>query len=246
MNIFLNAFFAILSFSLIMIAGWLPLKKLNGKPHEHKHIMPADALATGIFLGMAFMHMLPEANLHFTEQNFQYPVAFFIMSITFLIFLWLEHWASELYQHQHAITFTILAWSMLSIHSLFMGMALGLAQSNSIAWMLFFAIILHKWAESFSLAQQIQRLKISHIKRYMLFTLYALFTPIGIASGMHYQHAAQNIGMIEPIILAFSSGIFLYLGTLHGLDRCIMLKACCNLRDYSLVILGFSIMAVTT
>jgi hypothetical protein len=33
------------------------------------------------------------------------------------------------------------------------------------------------------------------------------------------------------------------LGTLHGLERCVMVERCCNLRDFSFVIIGFLLMA---
>ena len=43
---------------------------------------------------------------------------------------------------------------------------------------------------------------------------------------------------------AASAGTFLYLGTLHGLSRAVMVQQCCNLKQYTFVIIGFSLMAI--
>jgi hypothetical protein len=67
-------------------------------------------------------------------------------------------------------------------------------------------------------------------------------TPLGIILGYHYRHL--DLDLYSPVCLAISAGTFLYFGTLHGLERCVMVQRCCNLKHYSYVILGFLFMAV--
>lgn len=259
-SIELKSLFAISIFITILIAGWYPLKRkkkiLDHQQHEHG-VSVGETVATGIFLGAGLMHMLPEANLLFQKQNFNYPFAQFITGATFLLFLWLEHLGQALYHNKHhdKITpeksnktqtqnaFAILAWVMLSFHSLILGTALGLNENNSMIMMLFLAIITHKWAESFAITVQISKTSLPFYIQIILFLSFAAMTPIGIYFGWYFEHETSRYILVDPILMAASAGTFLYLGTLHGLEKCVLVKRCCNLVDFSFVIVGFVLMA---
>ena len=254
----LKIIFGISIFIVILIAGWYPFKKriLDDK---HLDLPIGETLATGVFLGAALLHMLPESNNLFKALGYNYPFAFIIAGAVFLIFLWFEHLGKELYHsasthHHHDVNhhhdprgehpaFAILAWAMLSVHSLMLGAALGLAHYNSMIIMLFLAIITHKWAESFAIAVQLNKSSMSTNKSMMFFFLFSLMTPVGIYFGWYFGHGVETHSIFDPILIAASAGTFLYLGTLHGLERCVMVERCCNLRDFSYVIIGFLLMA---
>jgi zinc transporter ZupT len=240
----LKIIFAISIFIVIIIAGWYPFRK-RIKDDHHIDFPIGETLATGVFLGAALLHMLPEANSLFKSMGYDYPFAFIITGAVFLIFLWFEHLGKELYHHHNAEhpAFAILAWAMLSIHSVMLGAALGLAQYNSMIIMLFLAIITHKWAESFAIAVQLNKSSMSTNKSMVFFLLFSLMTPIGIYIGWYFGHGIETHSLFDPILIAASAGTFLYLGTLHGLERCVMVERCCNLRDFSFVIIGFLLMA---
>ncbi|QRN04526.1 zinc transporter [Legionella sp. MW5194] len=239
----LKLFFALIIFVVILLAGWLPFKRKSQEDHIDFPI--GETLATGIFLGAALMHMLPEANLLFHTMGFDYPFAYIIAGLVFLFFLWFEHLGKELYQHHHSNhpAFAILAWAMLSIHSLMLGAALGLNHNNSFVIMLFLAIITHKWAESFAIAMQLNKSSLTFNKSLLFFLSFSLMTPVGIFFGWYFGHGVETNSLIDPILIAASAGTFLYLGTLHGLEKCVMVERCCNLRDFSFVIIGFLLMA---
>lgn len=240
----LKLFFA-LSISLtILMAGWYPFKKrlLRG---EHVDFPLGETLATGVFLGAALLHMLPESNSLFAEMHYQYPIAYLITGVVFLLFLWFEHLGKELYHHKESThpAFAILAWFMLSIHSLVVGAALGFSNQYPMMIMLYLAIITHKWAESFAIAIQLNKSSLNPMRSLMLFLLFMLMTPLGIYLGWYFGHGLEAKSIFAPILIASSAGTFLYLGTLHGLERCVMVERCCNLRDFSFVIIGFLLMA---
>lgn len=239
----LKIFFGLSIFIVILIAGWYPFKKRMND--QHMDLPIGETLATGVFLGAALLHMLPESNALFRSMGYQYPFAFIITGTVFLLFLWFEHLGKELYHHHNAEhpAFAILAWGMLSIHSLMLGAALGLAHHNSIIIMLFFAIITHKWAESFAIAVQLNKSALSTEKSLIFFLLFSLMTPLGIYFGWYFGHGVETHSVFDPILIAASAGTFLYLGTLHGLERCVMVERCCNLRDFTFVIIGFLLMA---
>lgn len=256
----LKSLFAISIFVTILIAGWYPLKR-NKKTidsHHHEHgVSVGETIATGIFLGAGLIHMLPEANVLFQKQNLHYPFAQLITGATFLLFLWLEHLGQALYHNrshskllietssnsQTQTAFALLAWVMLSFHSLILGTALGLNENNSMIMMLFLAIITHKWAESFAIAVQISKTSLPFYMQMVLFLSFALMTPLGIYFGWYFEHETNHYILVDPILMAASAGTFLYLGTLHGLEKCVLVKRCCNLADFSFVIVGFILMA---
>lgn len=239
----LQLFFALSIFAVILLAGWYPFKKrLN---NDHVDFPVGETLATGVFLGAALLHMLPEANVMFIHMGYRYPFAYIITGIVFLLFLWFEHLGKELYHHRDKShpAFALLAWGMLSFHSLVLGTALGFSHEYPLVIMLFLAIITHKWAESFAIAVQLNKSSLSTSKSIIFFLLFALMTPAGIFIGYYFGHELETTTLFDPILIATSAGTFLYLGTLHGLERCVMVERCCNLRDFSFVIIGFLLMA---
>lgn len=241
----LKIIFGLSIFIVILLAGWYPFRK-RIKDDRHIDFPIGETLATGVFLGAALLHMLPESNSLFKSMGYNYPFAFIITGAVFLVFLWFEHLGKELYHHKNAEhpAFALLAWGMLSVHSLMLGAALGLSHYNSIIIMLFLAIITHKWAESFAIAVQLNKSSMSTNQSLIFFLLFSLMTPLGIYFGWYFGHGVETNSVFDPILMAASAGTFLYLGTLHGLERCVMVERCCNLRDFSFVIIGFSLMAM--
>ena len=69
-------------------------------------------------------------------------------------------------------------------------------------------------------------------------------TPLGIVLGDLVNQATDSYHLLTPIFSALAAGTFLYIGTLHGLRRATMIERCCNMREFSFMILGFAIMAV--
>lgn len=240
----LKILFGFSIFVVILLAGWYPFKK-RIKDDQHIDFPIGETLATGVFLGAGLLHMLPEANSLFKSMGYNYPFAFIIAGAVFLIFLWFEHLGKELYHHHNAEhpAFALLAWGMLSVHSMMLGAALGLAHYNSVIIMLFLAIITHKWAESFAIAVQLNKSSMSMNKSLVFFILFSFMTPLGIYFGWYFGHGVETNSIFDPILMSASAGTFLYLGTLHGLERCVMVERCCNLSDFSFVIIGFALMA---
>ncbi len=240
----LKIWFALIITVITLLAGWYPFKK-RASLAGHLDFPIGETLATGVFLGAALLHMLPEANALFRHMGYHYPYAFITSGAVFLFFLWFEHLGKELYHHQETNhpAFAILAWTMLSIHSLMLGAALGLNHNGPMIVMLFLAIIVHKWAESFAIAVQLTKSTLARTHSILFFLSFACMTPFGIFLGWSTGKNFMTNSLFDPILIAASAGTFLYLGTLHGLERCVMVQRCCNLRDFSYVIIGFLLMA---
>jgi zinc transporter ZupT len=242
----LKLFFAAAIVSIILLAGWYPFKRQKNNSFNYIDLPIGETLATGVFLGAGLLHMLPEATNQFSLLGYHYPYAFIITGAVFLFFLWFEHLGKEIYHHHDNGThpaFALLAWAMLSLHSLMLGAALGFNHDNSLMIMLFLAIITHKWAESFAMAMQLIKSSLSRKKCILFFLTFSMMTPLGIFIGWFFDQGIETNSVVDPTLIAASAGTFLYLGTLHGLERCVMVKRCCNLRDFSFVIVGFLLMA---
>ena len=238
----LKILFALLVFMVILVAGWYPFKKrINA---ESTDFPIGETLATGVFLGAGLLHLLPESVIEFSQRGYHYPFAYLITGLVFLLFLWFEHVGRELYHHRQGNhpAFALFAWLMLSIHSLVLGAALGFSQEYSLVIMLFLAIITNKWAESFAIAMQLAQSSLSRFTSMSLFLIFALMTPLGIYLGWYLGHEVNTQTIVDPILMAISAGTFLYLGTLHGLEQCVMVERCCNLKYFSFVIIGFLLM----
>ena len=191
-----------------LIAGIIPLKHFLSKKNSFE-FPAAEALASGFFLGAALLHMLNEANQEFVSLGMHYPYAYLLAGIVFLFLLSLEHIAREISEHNgtRSVLFAIIAVGMMSFHSLFEGIALGLREKMSLAVIVFIAIIAHKWVESFSLSLQITKNYISKGFGLFLFIIYVLMTPLGILFGSMVQDSVKNYHILEPI---FSGYFFIY------------------------------------
>ena len=89
---------------------------------------------------------------------------------------------------------------------------------------------------------ELTRLLSMNIK-WFLFFIFTLMTPMGIFFG-NYIDTVLSGTVVGPTFTALAAGTFLYIGTLHGLNRAVMVERCCNLRNYMYVIIGFVLMAV--
>ncbi len=233
---------ACIIFLITLIAGFIPFRKKLKSPQFE---FPAgEAIACGVFLGAGLIHMLGDAAEGFNELGYHYPFAFLIAGISFLFLLLLEHLGSEMQGQGTLKSMAVLAVLMLSIHSLLEGAAVGISGEFLTTLVLAFAIIAHKWAASFSLALQISKSSFSFSNGILLFSVFAVMTPLGILIGDVIHSSTGNHPLLTPIFSALASGTFLYIGTLHGLRRATLITRCCNMREFSFMFLGFSLMAI--
>jgi solute carrier family 39 (zinc transporter), member 1/2/3 len=240
----LEIFMIAVIFIIAAVSGIYPFIRRSNSPSGISFPI-GEALANGVFLGAGLIHMLGDSASDFYNLQIDYPYPFLIAGITILFFLLVEHISTTLSKkNSNNYTFmAVMATIMLSIHSFFAGAALGLSSSNAVAIIIFIAIIGHKWAASFALSLNINKSSFHFKYRILLFLIFIIMSPLGILFGDVTQTYCSHT-LIQPIFTAIAAGTFIYMGTLHGLDRSIMIKDCCNTKEYTFVILGFTIMAI--
>jgi zinc transporter ZupT len=235
---------ALIILIITLISGIIPFIKRMNNPLGFSFPI-GEALANGVFLGAGLIHMLGDSASDFNELHIDYPYPFLIAGATILFFLLIEHIgvSASKSSKTSSNTLAIITTIMLSIHSFFAGAALGISTSSAIAWVIFLAIIAHKWAASFALSLTINKAKLKFNLRIVLFILFSLMAPLGVLFGQGAQLYFTN-PLVQPIFTAIAAGTFIYMGTLHGLERSVMVNECCNTKEYSFVIIGFTVMAI--
>ena len=81
---------------------------VRARPEHRPSLEAADAFASGIFLGAALFHMLPDAIHEFSSLNdTSYPLAELFCALGFLILLFLERLSKCLSHKQTAHAFQL-------------------------------------------------------------------------------------------------------------------------------------------
>ncbi len=229
-----------------------------------------ESLATGVFLGAALIHLIPDAisSFHELKPKIDYPVIMLIVGSVFLLFLLIEHSFAYYNHKKYHSSFNInnqeldidnpqktslsktntliLACSTtlaLTLHSFFAGAGLGLANSNGLEIVMLIAILSHKTVAGLALTIELYKTNSKRWIKILLFTIFAIATPIGLILGYTIKINFDN-EIITPILIAFSAGTFLFLGTLHGLSKSVLGSKCCKVWNFLWVIVGFLIMAI--
>lgn len=97
----------------------------------------------------------------------------------------------------------------LSVHSIFEGIAVGLADDKSELWEFMLAIALHKWAEAMSLCVSMSKNFQDDTKLVMiLMAIFSLATPVGVLIGLKIHGSNEFINIIFS---SLAGGTFLYI-----------------------------------
>jgi len=209
---------ALIIFISSLVAVIYPIRTHLSRPHSESLEM-GEAFASGIFLGVAFFHMLPAsiASFHRLWGTVNYPVAELICVLGFISLLFLERLALVTHCDKETTGIPYILTLMLMIHSLIEGCALGINATFTESLMIFIAIMAHKGSASFALCVTLLRHHISLRNIFAIVLFFALATPVGIFLGttldaLSYLEKGQ---LLEAIFNAFATGSFFYMATLH-------------------------------
>lgn len=235
---------------LIFLTGLLavifPLR-MRAYPHHHTSLELADAFASGIFLGAALFHMLPDATKSFQQLmgSDHYPFAEFFCAAGFLLLLLLERlsqYSANVFKWRHALPYMVVL--ILVVHAFIEGTALGINTTMAAASILFFAIIAHKSSESFALAVVLHQANARLGMIIILIGIFSLMTPLGIAMGTLVTERIQTQSglWLSAGFNSFAAGTFLYMSTLHHINHHKRLHESENLLEFVCLTLGLIIM----
>ena len=227
-----------------------PLRKRSALEHPES-IELGEALASGIFLGTAFFHMLPDAIKTFSHLygSDALPIPEFICVGGFLLLLFLERLSlirSSTTHSKESIPYILAI--ILVIHAITKGAALGIGSRLSETLMLLVAIIAHKGSESFALCVTMLRHRFPLKRVVIIILFFALMTPLGIGLGAainNYAYDASQGELAAAIFNAFAAGTFLYISTLHHVRFHQHTEETQGLQEFACLMSGLLMMAAT-
>lgn len=179
------------------------------RPKTHRHDGFIFSFASGVLLGTAFLHMLPES-----AESIGGSAGLAILG-GFMLLLLVEkfvmvHPCEEMGCDFHHLGLT--AYIGISVHSLIDGLALGAAFTDPrLSIIVFLAMLIHKIPCAFSLGSL---LMLGHYSRRRIVTLiliYAMMTPIGTV--LTWMMARELPQTMVGWALGFSAGTFLFIAT---------------------------------
>ena len=252
----IQIFYLVAIFISAVAGGFLPLTKPE-RVRESAGFPRGEAFASGVFLALSLLMMLPSAFSIFRQvlPAVEYPIASIIAVTAFLILLAIEHLTGQVVQVREnqleasrvepaPAIIPLLLTGMIAAPSFFLGVALGVsdgAQAN----LIFIAIILHKGTAGFALALNMVRSTLTHWQAVLLFLAFASMTPIGLLlGGVTRELQPEWLPMFKACVLALGAGTFLYMGTLHELKRAPMIQYCQNPRCFFIMVGGFAVTAL--
>jgi zinc transporter 1/2/3 len=246
-------------FSLITIllatyaGGFYPLLRQQ-KAKQSDGFPLGQAFTSGVFLALSLTLMFPSA-LHLLNKAFSdldYPVASIVAISAFLLLLGLEHITSHIHRKskstehkQSPPIIPIIMTVMIAIPSFFLGTALGVSETSA-AVFIWVAIMTHKSSAAFALALKMIRSTLSKNHTWLIFSMFAFSTPIGIVFGQDiHKYLSNDIMLIvKGTVLALAAGTFLYMSTLHDLENSPSIKICRTKKGFLVMVCGFAITAL--
>ena len=211
-----------------VIGGVIPLFAAR---HEfsRRFFSLGNAFAGGLFLGVGFIHLLPEG-MEKLEGIVEYPLAALLAALGLGALLLIDrviygdHHASQAsgkLQMQHSI-YPYVLLALLSVHSVIAGISLGLESHLVGSFVIMLGVLSHKGSAAFALMVCVHEAGIGAKQQKSMLAVFVSMTPLGILIGLM---AAVVLGenetvttLIEGSFNAIAAGTFIYVATIEIID----------------------------
>ena len=239
-------FCAALILIVSVVGAYLPMTVRATDKQMHLMI----AFSTGVFIGILFLILLPEAIDESEAGGFDAVAVMYVVTAGFLImaivdFLFKQYKKSEcdckecLDHHSHEVT-SLSAFIGLSIHACLDGLAIAAAflVGEAVGAMVLVAVCLHKAVEVFSLSSTFLLAgKRKRARNYM--TAFCLITPAAALLSYFILGGAESD--IIGLAFAFSAGVFMFVTMMHMVPETFHRKNA-GVTSLALLLLGLAVM----
>lgn len=183
-----------------------------------RHLWRLLAFSSGVLLGVAFLHLLPEA------FNLGSRVAGLALLGTFAALFAAEnvtmvHACEDFLKPPSSPVMPISALIALSLHAAVDGMAIGvgLRQNMMLGSVISAGVILHKFSDGMTLTSLLRAAKYTRSREWILVSVLAFATPVG--AFLSYYWAGPLPQKAIAGVLGVATGSFLYVGAADLLPR---------------------------
>jgi zinc transporter 1/2/3 len=225
--------------TLLNVACWLiPLR--SKKISENKLALSlANAFSGGVFLSLAFGHLIPECVQGFDASNLPARTPFMLVLAGYLLIFFVEKVAFDAHDMLHGMEHenkgtaaggdsdvatnghdaapvansgrsAVILLGALAVHSILEMMALGLSDTFGDCALLSLSIALHQPAESIALLVAFLKSGMPKPQIVQFLSVFSCMGPVGVALGMAVNEFAAPI--VDSIMLAIVAGTFVYVG----------------------------------
>lgn len=238
------SFVAILAIAII--GGSIPL--LSAKfANSERFFSLGNAFAGGLFLGVGFIHLLPES-MEMLSVYSDFPWGAVIATIGFAALLLLDRILFPEYRISKSMRETesesiypYVLLAMLSIHSFVAGIALGLEEHLVGAVALLIGIVFHKGPAAFALILSTHMAGIQRSRQKVFLAFFCVMTPLGIVLGVSgsvlFAPSSDVYGVLQGAFNAFAAGTFIYIAVIDIIDK--------ELTTHQLEVARYAVSAVT-
>ncbi len=220
------SFVAILA--IAVIGGLIPLLSAKSANSE-RFFSLGNAFAGGLFLGVGFIHLLPEG-IEMLSAYSDFPWGAVTATVGFATLLLLdrimfpEYQVSESFRKSGSESiYPYVLLAMLSIHSIVAGIALGLEEQVAGAVTLLIGIVFHKGPAAFALILSTHMAGIERSRQKGFLAFFCVMTPLGIVLGVSssvvFAGTSNVYGVMQGLFNAFAAGTFIYIAVIDIIDK---------------------------
>ena len=214
--------------AIAVIGGMIPLLSAKSANSE-RFFSLGNAFAGGLFLGVGFIHLLPEG-MEMLSTYSEFPWGAVTATVGFAALLLLdrilfpEHQVGDsLGDAETNSIYPYVLLAMLSIHSIVAGIALGLEEHVAGAVTLLIGIVFHKGPAAFALILSTHMAGIQRSRQRSFLALFCVMTPLGIVLGITssvvFATTSGVYGVMQGVFNAFAAGTFIYIAVIDIIDR---------------------------
>ncbi len=232
------------------VAGGMFAKRITAMSGSGYVASLANTFAGGVFLGAAFLHMLPDSIVNFDTfiSGNSYPVFALVGAFGFLGVLLMDKVvmpAGGKGLTRKGSVYPYLLMMTLSVHSMITGIALGLETATAGIAAILIAVLAHKSTAAMALAISFSEEHVDTARMNRLLSIFYTTTPIGILLGTWFTTVLSGDTLVrfEAVFDALAAGTFFYIAVMDILSEEFMEDGG-RWQRYGMAVSGFSIMAV--
>ena len=212
--------------AIALIGGAIPMAAARYQSSQ-RFFSLGNAFAGGLFLGVGFIHLLPEG-IEQLGEVVDYPLGALLAALGLGALLLIDrvlfdgrHVPPDSGTAQGQSIYPLVLLLLLSIHSIITGLSLGLESHASTAIILALGIVLHKGSEAFALMVSTISANFAANRRNALLGVFAAMTPVGILAGMLGSSVLHGdaAALVEGSFNALAAGTFIYIAILDIIDE---------------------------